>query len=236
MRYRFKGLKDNDWNIDNDEEGSEDINVDKMNSLKITGYNIEEPDDEEFFSGTVTFKDDVKEYELEIEIEEGCISLNTDEVFGDKYNETEITVIDEWFENFVNFIKSTGSTINENKSDELLDDVYPFNCPDYKVLTISEKNAFWLNKLGEYEPTMVDEFLWPAFNRCEDQKEFVRLFIKWYSHKKALFGNDPFSDHFEVFSDDSARLYLFCKVNGEISVDGAAAIFIEREKIYEAYV
>lgn len=37
-------------------------------------------------------------------------------------------------------------------------------------MTTMEEMAFWLDKLKEYEPTMVDEFLWPAFNRSEDKK------------------------------------------------------------------
>lgn len=101
-------------------------------------------------------------------------------------------------------------------------------------MSLSEINAYWLNKLAEHEKVFVDKFLWPAFVRCKNKKEFVRLCIKWYTHKESFFKDDLFSDHYKVFSDVDARLDLFCKVDGKASCVGSTCIFIKNNKIFES--
>lgn len=102
MIYTFKGLKDIDWDIQNDEDGI-DLDIVKMQNLKLSAYEIKSKD-EDYFEGTVQFKNGDKIYDLEIEIDCGSISLNLDDIFGTEYTDVEKEVIIEWFGDFVDYI------------------------------------------------------------------------------------------------------------------------------------
>jgi len=82
-----------------------------------------------------------------------------------------------------------------------------------------------LREVKSNEPNFILLMIEPAYERSENKAEFRRLFQMWVEHKNERYPNDAYSDHFEVFSDTSARLDLYGKNE---------TIYIEGSKIYIA--
>lgn len=89
----------------------QDINIQKMDDLKVAEYEIDEGEKDEDglteFNGYVIFKLNDKRYKVVFYMYEGDIALDTSESLSGDFTECEIDLIDEWFGDqfFANVVK-----------------------------------------------------------------------------------------------------------------------------------